>query len=33
MFAENNTRVWDLLRGWLADYFPVTAGVKTHAAE
>src|SRR5947209_3949328 len=33
MFAENNTRVWDLLRGWLADYFPVIAGVKSHAAE
>jgi pimeloyl-ACP methyl ester carboxylesterase len=25
MFGESNTRVWDLLRGWLADYFPATA--------
>ena len=22
MFGEGNTRVWDLLRGWLANYFP-----------
>ena len=22
MFGEGNTRVWDLLRGWLGDYFP-----------
>ncbi len=22
MFAESNARVWDLVRGWLADYFP-----------
>ena len=33
MFGESNTRVWELLRGWLADYFPVSAGVRTHAAE
>jgi uncharacterized protein len=33
MFGENNTRVWNLLRGWLADYFPTTAALKTHAAE
>jgi hypothetical protein len=33
MFGENNSRVWNLLRGWLDDYFPVTASVKTHAAE
>jgi uncharacterized protein len=24
MFGESNTRVWDLLRGWLGDYFPAT---------
>src|SRR5499427_7201279 len=24
MFAEGNVRIWDLLRGWLADYFPAT---------
>ena len=33
MFGENNSRVWNLLRGWLADYFPISAGLKTHAAE
>src|SRR5215468_8140433 len=22
MFGEGNTRVWDLVRGWLGDYFP-----------
>jgi dipeptidyl aminopeptidase/acylaminoacyl peptidase len=33
MFAENNTRVWNLLSGWLADYFPITAALATHAAE
>ena len=22
MFAESNARVWDLVRGWLAGYFP-----------
>ena len=33
MFGENNSRVWNLLRGWLSDYFPITASVKTHAAE
>ena len=27
MFGEGNTRVWDLLRGWLAEYFPATAAV------
>ena len=24
MFGENNSRVWNLLRGWLDDYFPAT---------
>jgi fermentation-respiration switch protein FrsA (DUF1100 family) len=24
MFGENNTRVWSLVRDWLADYFPAT---------
>jgi uncharacterized protein len=24
MFGENNTRVWNLVRDWLADYFPAT---------
>ncbi len=33
MFAEGNKRVWDLVRNWLNDYFPVTAAVRTHAAE
>ena len=33
MFGENNTRVWQLLRGWLADYFPAAAGVRSRAAE
>ena len=23
MFGAGNTRIWDLLRGWLGDYFPV----------
>jgi pimeloyl-ACP methyl ester carboxylesterase len=33
MFAEANARVWELLRGWLADYFPATAAVdKVRAA-
>jgi uncharacterized protein len=25
MFGEGNTRVWDLVRNWLADYFPASA--------
>ena len=33
MFAEGNKRVWDLVRNWLNDYFPVIAAVRTHAAE
>jgi pimeloyl-ACP methyl ester carboxylesterase len=32
MFGEGNTRVWDLLRGWLAAYFPATAAVAKVAA-
>jgi len=32
MFGEGNTRVWDLLRGWLANYFPATAEVTKVAA-
>jgi fermentation-respiration switch protein FrsA (DUF1100 family) len=32
MFGEGNTRVWDLLRGWLGDYFPATAAAKKAAA-
>jgi pimeloyl-ACP methyl ester carboxylesterase len=33
MFAEGNKRVWDLVRNWLNDYFPVVAAARTHAAE
>ena len=25
MFGEGNIRIWDLLRGWLEDYFPAAA--------
>ena len=32
MFGEGNTRVWDLLRGWLGDYFPATAEAEKVAA-
>jgi uncharacterized protein len=32
MFGENNTRVWNLLRGWLADYFPATQPVARKVA-
>jgi dipeptidyl aminopeptidase/acylaminoacyl peptidase len=28
MFGEGNTRIWNLLRGWLGDYFPAMAAVK-----
>src|SRR6516225_10006097 len=31
MFGEGNTRVWDLLRGWLSDYFPAAAAVNKAA--
>ena len=33
MFAEGNKRVWDLVRNWLNDYFPVVPAARTHAAE
>ena len=33
MFAEGNKRVWDLVRNWLNDYFPVIPAARTHAAE
>jgi pimeloyl-ACP methyl ester carboxylesterase len=32
MVAESNARIWDLLRGWLADYFPATATATKMAA-
>jgi pimeloyl-ACP methyl ester carboxylesterase len=32
MFGEGNSRVWDLLRGWLAEYFPATASPAKKAA-
>jgi pimeloyl-ACP methyl ester carboxylesterase len=32
MFGEGNTRVWDLLRGWLDTYFPATAAATKVAA-
>jgi uncharacterized protein len=32
MFAEGNARIWDLLRGWLADYFPATTAKAKVAA-
>jgi pimeloyl-ACP methyl ester carboxylesterase len=32
MFAESNARIWDLLRGWLADYFPATVAATRVAA-
>ena len=32
MFAEGNTRVWGVLRDWLADYFPVQARAAAGAA-
>ena len=32
MFGEGNSRVWDLLRGWLAEYFPAAAAAGTRAA-
>jgi uncharacterized protein len=28
MFAEDNSRVWELLRGWLGTYFPATAEIE-----
>jgi len=32
MFGENNSRVWNLLQGWLADYFPATAAASRKMA-
>jgi uncharacterized protein len=32
MFAEANTRVWDLLRGWLGTYFPALPATAKMAA-
>jgi pimeloyl-ACP methyl ester carboxylesterase len=32
MFGEGNSRVWDLLRGWLGEYFPATAAPAKKAA-
>jgi fermentation-respiration switch protein FrsA (DUF1100 family) len=32
MFGEGNSRVWDLLRGWLGDYLPATAAPRKVAA-
>ena len=33
MFGEGNTRVWDLLRGWLGEYFPAVTAIPKRAAE
>jgi len=32
MFGEGNSRVWHLLRGWLAEYFPATVAAEKRAA-
>jgi pimeloyl-ACP methyl ester carboxylesterase len=32
MFGEGNTRIWDLLRGWLDAYFPAAASVARKSA-
>jgi uncharacterized protein len=32
MFGEGNTRVWDLVRNWLADYFPAAAAAEKKRA-
>ena len=32
MFGEGNSRVWDLLRGWLAEYFPAAAAAPARKA-
>ena len=32
MFGEGNSRVWHLLRGWLAAYFPAVAAAEKRAA-
>jgi len=33
MFGEGNTRVWDLLRGWLGEYFRAVTAIPKRAAE
>jgi hypothetical protein len=33
MFGEGDTRVWDLLRGWLGEYFPAVTAIPQRAAE
>jgi fermentation-respiration switch protein FrsA (DUF1100 family) len=33
MFGEGNTRVWDLLRGWLSEYFPAVTAIPKRAAQ
>jgi uncharacterized protein len=32
MFGEGNTRIWNLLRGWLGDYFSALAPAAKKAA-
>jgi hypothetical protein len=32
MFGEGNTRIWDLLRGWLGDYFPAATAAPRKVA-
>jgi pimeloyl-ACP methyl ester carboxylesterase len=32
LFAENNRRVWNVLRDWLDEYFPLKAATKTRKA-
>jgi alpha-beta hydrolase superfamily lysophospholipase len=32
MFAETNARVWDIVRGWLAEYFPARQAAAKAAA-
>jgi hypothetical protein len=32
MFGEGNSRVWHLLRGWLAAFFPAVAATEKRAA-
>ena len=33
MFGVGNTRVWDLLRGWLGEYFPAVTAIPKRAAQ
>jgi hypothetical protein len=32
MFAENNSRVWGVVREWLRDYFPAQGKVSSAMA-